>query len=64
MPSPSPSPNQAAESPPAVAPYSGAAIAPSAAKLVLLTVLASFLTKYGELALGGHPRPIPIPTTC
>lgn len=52
---PAPPAEGAAESPPAVAPYGGAAIVPSAAKLVLLTVLASFLTKYGELALGGFP---------
>ena len=40
---------------PAAAAYGGAAVVPSAAKLVLLTVLASFATKYGELALGGFP---------
>ena len=44
-----------AEAAPAAAAYGGAAIVPSAAKLVLLTVLASFATKYGELALGGFP---------
>ena len=40
---------------PAAAAYGGAAIVPSAAKLVLLTALASFTVKYGELALGGFP---------
>ena len=44
-----------AEAAPAAAAYGGAAIVPSAAKLVLLTALASFTVKYGELALGGFP---------
>merc|ERR1719217_473546 len=39
----------------AAASFPGAAVAPNAVKLVLLTALASVAVKYGELLLGGFP---------
>jgi len=49
------SPSAAASDPPAAAAISGAAAAPNAAKLVVLTALASYGVKYGELLLGPVP---------
>jgi len=49
------SPSAAASDPPAAAAIPGAAAAPNAAKLVVLTALASYGVKYGELLLGPVP---------
>jgi len=53
------SPSAAASDPPAAAAISGAAAAPNAAKLVVLTALASYGVKYGEGHLPALPSSFP-----